>query len=158
MRRADLVACLLAVASLVSAGSGFALVGSTVLDASGVLNDGIVIVANGRLEAVGPRSHVRLPKGVPIQDGRRLFVVAGPPWSAAAVGLLEARIEAGAAPRDALLATLRERAGRLDAGEPAEFVVLSRDPLVDPAHLRAVMRAVREGRELTADERRAAER
>src|SRR5262245_19012006 len=159
MRRPDalLAACFLAAAS-VAAAEGFALVGATVVDASGARSDGIVVVAKGRLEAVGPRSHVRMPKGLALQDGRGLFVVAGPPWSAPSVAGLQARVRGGSSAREAVLAALRDRGGRLAAGEPADFVVLDKDPLLDPEHLRAVVRVVREGRELTAEERRTAER
>jgi imidazolonepropionase-like amidohydrolase len=159
MRRPEaLLAAFLAAAPLASADQGFAVVGATVLDATSVLSDGIVVVAKGRIQAVGPRSHVRLPKGVTLQDGRGLFVVAGPPFSAAAVARVEAGVRAGIAPREAVLEALRGRAGPLAAGRAAEFVVLDKDPLRDPEHLRAVLRAVRDGRELDADARRAAER
>jgi imidazolonepropionase-like amidohydrolase len=159
MRRLDAALVFLSLgAAAATAAEGFALVGATVVDASGVLTDGIVVVAKGRIESVGPRSHVRLPKGVTLQDGRGLFVVAGPPWSAATVALVEARVKAGSSAREAVLAALRDRSGRLASGEPADFVVLEKDPLVDPAHLRALVRGVRDGRELSADERRTAER
>ncbi len=142
----------------VAAADGLAIVGATVVDASGILADAIVVIAKGRVESVGPRSHVRLPKGVRLQDGRGLYVVPGPPWSEAAVDALRAKVRAGSPLREALLAALRDRRARLAPGEPADLVVLDKDPLADPSHLRAVVRALREGRELTADERRAAER
>jgi imidazolonepropionase-like amidohydrolase len=87
-----------------------------------------------------------------------VFVVAGPPWSAATVASLEARVKSGSPAREVVQGALRDRTGRLAAGEPADFVVLERDPLADPAHLRAVVRAVRNGHDLTPDERRSAER
>jgi imidazolonepropionase-like amidohydrolase len=159
MRRPEsLLAAFLAAASPAFADQGFAVVGATVVDGTSVLADGIVVVARGRIQAVGPRSHVRLPKGVALQDGRGLFVVAGPPWSAAAVARVRSRVQAGAAPREGVLEALRGRAEPLAPGDPAEFVVLDKDPLRDPEHLRAVVRAVRDGRELDADARRAAER
>lgn len=138
--------------------NSLAIVGATVVDGSAVLADGIVVVAKGRIDAVGPRAQVRLPKGVPLQDGRGLYVIPGPPWSEAAVGTLRAKVRAGSPLREALLAALRERRARLAPGEPADLVVLDKDPLADPSNLRAVVRALREGRELTVDERRAAER
>jgi len=149
--------CLLA-ARGASAADGFVIVGPTVVDASGVVPDAIVVVSKGRVESMGPRSHVRLPKGLPIQDGRGSTVVAGAPWSAAAVAALQAKVAAGAAAREALLEALRERAASLAAGARAELVVVDKDPLADPANLRAVVRAVRDGRDLSAEERRAAER
>jgi imidazolonepropionase-like amidohydrolase len=154
--RAALVLLLLARAA--AAADGFVLVGATVVDESGVVTDAIVVVAKGRVESMGPRADVRLPKGLPIQDGRGLYVVAGPPWANASAGSVRARISAGASPRDALVAALCDRAASLRAGAAAHFVVLDRDPLADPANLGAVVRAVRDGRELSVEQRGAAER
>jgi len=158
MRRLEAALALLLLARAAAAGDGLVLVGATVVDESGVVSDAIVVVAKGRVEAVGPRAEVRLPKGLPIQDGRGLYVVAGPPWSDASAASVRARVSAGASPRDALVAALRERSARLRVGAAADFVVLDRDPLADPANLGAVVRAVRDGRELSVEQRRAAER
>src|SRR5262245_36823678 len=107
MRLAEAALCLLLVARAAAAADGLAVVGPTVVDESGVVSGAIVVVVKGRVEQMGARADVRLPKGLPIQDGRGLFVVAGPPWSAASVARVQARVSAGAAARDALLAALR---------------------------------------------------
>jgi imidazolonepropionase-like amidohydrolase len=158
MRRPEVALSLLLAAASAFAADGFVVVGGTVVDAAGVVPDAIVVVAKDRVQAMGPRPDVRLPKGLPIQDGRGSYVVAGAPWSEASVSRLRASVSAGAPLRDALLAALRDRSARLRAGGPAEFVVLDKDPLADPANLRAVARAFRDGRELSTAERTAAER
>jgi imidazolonepropionase-like amidohydrolase len=149
--------CLLA-ARAASAADGLVIVGATVVDGSGVVPDAIVVVSKGRIESMGPRSHVRLPKGLPIQDGRGSYVVAGAPWTAESVARLQAKIRAGAGARESLLTALRDRGASLAAGAPADFVVVDKDPLADPSNLRGTVRALRDGRDLSAEERRNAER
>jgi len=133
---------------------GLAIVGATLVDASGVLEDGIVVVSRGRVEAAGPRAHVPLAKGLALQNGRGLYLLPGPPWSAVAVEALRARPGA----RAAVLGALRERKARWRPGQEADLVVLDKDPLADPANLRAVVRVLRGGRELTPAEARESER
>jgi imidazolonepropionase-like amidohydrolase len=158
MRPPEAALILLLAAPSASAADGLAIVGATVVDRSGVVPDAILVVSKGRVESMGPRAQVRLPKGLSIQDGRGSYVVAGAPWTSDSVARLQAKVTAGAAARDALLAALRDRSASLAAGEPAEFVVLDKDPLADPANLRTVVRALRDGRDLSAEERRNAER
>jgi imidazolonepropionase-like amidohydrolase len=144
----------LALALLVTApapGRGLAIVGATLVDASGTIEDGIVVVSQGRVEAAGPRAHVPLAKGLELQNGRGLFVMPGPPWSAAAAAALKGG-------RESVLAALRARDARWQAGRPADLVVLDKDPLADPANLRAVVRVLRGGREMQPSEAREAER
>src|SRR5262245_55140567 len=158
MRPLDAALLLILAARAASGADGIVHVGAPVPDAAGVVPDAILVVSKGRVESMGPRSQVRLPKGLPIQDGRGSTVVAGAPWSAASVAELQAKVAAGAAAREVLLAALRARGTSLVAGAPAELVVVDKDPVADPANLRAVVRAVRDGRDLSAEERRAAER
>jgi imidazolonepropionase-like amidohydrolase len=55
------------------------IVGATILDGRGgpPLVDGVLVVRNGEVAAVGPRSHTSVPKGVTVMDGRGRYVVPG---------------------------------------------------------------------------------
>ena len=56
-----------------------ALVGATVIDGTGgpPLTDATVLIENGRIKAVGPRSKVKIPKGCAQVDLRGRFIVPG---------------------------------------------------------------------------------
>lgn len=132
----------------------FAIVGATVLDGvrDAPLRNGVVLVDDGLIADIGTRAQVKVPKGVPIVQGRGLTVIPGvraTGWSvsdlawgpsALARGVLAVRLSLQ---NDALLGDLRETLRRdgalaprvLDAadtlrgrvlleGEPADFVVV----------------------------------
>jgi imidazolonepropionase-like amidohydrolase len=56
-----------------------AVVGGTLLDGTGrpAILDAVIVVRDGRIEAVGPRSSVRVPAGVDTIDARGRFIVPG---------------------------------------------------------------------------------
>src|SRR5207249_7644844 len=57
---------------------GVAIVGATVVDgANAPIPDAVVLVRGDRIEAVGARAQVALPKGITIVDGRGKWVVPG---------------------------------------------------------------------------------
>src|SRR5262245_1861001 len=68
-----------AVAGIRAQPSGLAIVGATVIDGNGgpPLADAVVVVADGRITAVGPRSLTKVPVGVATFDGTNQFVVPG---------------------------------------------------------------------------------
>jgi len=57
----------------------FALVGGTVIDATGAppVPDAVVVVRDGRIAAVGPRARVPVPNGVAVVDARGKWVTPG---------------------------------------------------------------------------------
>ena len=83
LRSAALAVAVLGAGSLLlarqSATAGFALRGATVYTApdSAPIHDGVVIVRDGKIAAVGARSAVALPAGVPVRDLTGLTLVAG---------------------------------------------------------------------------------
>ncbi|MDQ4080867.1 MAG: hypothetical protein M3125_08930 [Gemmatimonadota bacterium] len=132
----------------------FAIVGATVLDGQrdAPLRNGVVLVEDGLIAEIGPRAQVKVPKGVPVIQGRGLTVIPGvreDGWSvsdlawgpsALARGILAVRLSMQ---NDALLSDVRETLRRdgalaprvLDAtdsvsgrvlreGAPADFVVV----------------------------------
>ncbi|MBM4014346.1 MAG: amidohydrolase family protein [Planctomycetes bacterium] len=58
---------------------GFALVGARIVTMQGdlVIEDGTIVVERNRIAAVGPRSEVALPAGLPVVDGRGRTVMPG---------------------------------------------------------------------------------
>jgi imidazolonepropionase-like amidohydrolase len=62
-----------------AASDGLAIVGATIVDGTGAppIADGVVLVRGERIEAVGPRAGVSLPKGITILDGRGKWLVPG---------------------------------------------------------------------------------
>ena len=68
-----------AVAAQDSGRSGLALVGGTIYvdPASAPIRDGVVLVQNGRIAAVGRKSAVRVPRGVPVLDCTGMVITAG---------------------------------------------------------------------------------
>jgi len=82
-----------------AAGRDFALVGATVHPVSGpAVEDGAVLVKDGRIAAVGPRAAVEIPEGVPVHEleGRHVYPGLVDPFTR--LGLVE--IEAVEASRD----------------------------------------------------------
>lgn len=57
----------------------FAIVGATVLDgeSDAALRNRVVLVEDGRIARIGPRAQVKVPKGVPVVQGRGLTVIPG---------------------------------------------------------------------------------
>jgi imidazolonepropionase-like amidohydrolase len=57
----------------------FAIVGATLIDCTGAppVADSVVIVRNGRIDAVGPRSQVNVPRGVAVIDATGKTLLAG---------------------------------------------------------------------------------
>lgn len=87
-RAAALVAAGIAAGTLLAAAlpprpaattSGFAIVGATILDGTGApaRPDAVLVVEGERIEAIGSRAEVRIPKGVRIIDGRERWVMPG---------------------------------------------------------------------------------
>jgi imidazolonepropionase-like amidohydrolase len=56
-----------------------AITGATVLDGTGAapVEDAVVLIADGRIEAVGPARHVPVPAGVEMLDARGRFAIPG---------------------------------------------------------------------------------
>ena len=56
-----------------------AIVGATLIDGTGAapLTDSAVLIQNGRIKAVGPRSKVRIPKGANVVDAKGKFLLPG---------------------------------------------------------------------------------
>jgi len=80
LSRIGVAAGLLLLRALLATGAeGFAVVGATVVDGTGgpPLRHAVVVVQGERITAVGPRSHVALPKGLRIIDGRGRWVTPG---------------------------------------------------------------------------------
>jgi cytosine/adenosine deaminase-related metal-dependent hydrolase len=94
----------------------FAIVGATVLDGNGEtpLRNGVVLVEDGRITQIGSRAKVKVPKGVPVVQGRGLTVIPGARgdgWSVSDLGWGPGALARGftsmrLAPQDA--ATLQE--------------------------------------------------
>ena len=77
---ADGAAALNELTSLSTSDTGdFALVGGTVIDATGALpvSDAVVLVRGGRIAAVGPRGKVQVPKGTARVDVAGKFILPG---------------------------------------------------------------------------------
>ena len=71
-------AAVLAAAPRPARAEGVAIVGATVVDGSAApLPDVVVLIRGDRIEAVGSRARVALPKGITIVDGRGKWVIPG---------------------------------------------------------------------------------
>lgn len=132
----------------------FAIVGATVLDGERAtpLRNAVVLVEDGRIARIGTRAQVKVPKGVPIVQGKGLTVIPGmraDGWSvsdfgwgpgALAHGIVEMRLavhdaaalramregldrDGGLAPR-VLEATDTASVRVLREGAPADFVIV----------------------------------
>lgn len=146
-------AALLLAAVPTTAGQGLAIVGATVFDGSGrpALRDGVVVIQGERIEGVGPRSHVPLPKGIPYLDGSRLFVLPGRFREPATVAALRRRLAEGVGFEKAVADVLHaegppEAAGTVARGRFADLLVLDKDPRVDLENLGSVKQVFVRGR------------
>ena len=91
-------------------------VGATLLDAGKPpLADAIVVLAGGRIAAVGDRAHTPIPKGATLVDGRRAWVTPAPAAPGKDVQAEIAALLGGTEPR-------------LRPGQPAHLALLSGDP------------------------------
>ena len=92
-------------------------VGATLVDAGGraPLEDAIVVLRDGRIEAVGDRAHTAIPKGAALVDGRRAWIAPAPAAPGKDVEAEIVALLAGAEPR-------------LRPGQPAHLALLSGDP------------------------------
>ncbi len=97
----------------------FAIAGATLIDGTGAtpVPDATVIVRDGRIAAVGPRSQVPVPKGMPVIDGRGATLLPGL-WEMHAHF---AQVEWGPAYLAAGVTTTR------DCGGEFEFITAVRD-------------------------------
>lgn len=130
-------------------GSGLVVVGATVFDGTGAppVADAFVVVEGDRIKAVGPQTHVPLPKGVPVLDARGKFVVPYlDPARAAEVGARPGESQSAAN----VLSTLWASGGALTAGGPADFLILDLDPRTDLSNLSRVHRTIRGGQVVAA--------
>lgn len=81
-RRSALVAIAFLAATIAaprpSGADGTAIVGATVVDGRAApVPDAVVLIRGDRIEAVGPRAQVALPKGITILDGRGKWIAPG---------------------------------------------------------------------------------
>jgi cytosine/adenosine deaminase-related metal-dependent hydrolase len=156
-------AFLIGAALLVSACAaprGLVLIGATLIDGSGAapLKDAVVVIEGERIVAVGPQSHVRLPKGFRTVSARGQFIVpVDAPTDAASIEALRTRVKAGEDPLVAFTAEVRRRQeerqlGRggpprlLQPGAPADLLLIDGDPLADFARLARIHQRVQGGR------------
>ncbi len=133
---------------------GLAIVGATVFDGTAAvpLADAVIVVDEGKVRSVGPRSMVALPKGVPYIDGRGLFVVPGQVREPKIAEAVRKKVESGAPFERALEEALRADGPRpsvatIEPGRPADLVLLEKDPRTSVDNLRSVKRAFVAGRE-----------
>ena len=114
-------AVLLAVALIASTRAAPApltvIVGATLVDAGGKgpVEDAIVVIRDGRIEAVGDRARTPIPKGALLVDGRKAVLA---PTSPATGKDIQAEI----------VSLLSGPAPRIRAGLPAHLALLSGDP------------------------------
>lgn len=149
MRSALALTLALAASACSASSRGLVLVGATLIDGSGAppLRDAVVVIEGDRIVAVGPQSHVPLPKGLQVVNVRGKFLVpVDAPTDAAGIEALRARTRAGEDPLAALIAAVRRRQeerqlGRggpprlVQPGAPADLLVVEADPLADFGHL-----------------------
>jgi hypothetical protein len=101
-------------------------VGATLLDAGKPpLADAIVVIAGGRIAAVGDRAHTPIPKGATLVDGRKLFLAPAPAEAVKDVSVAVVSLLSGSRPR-------------VRVGEPAHVVLLSADPRKGAAEVRQI--------------------
>src|SRR6185295_9821028 len=78
IRALALLAFMLAAASPAARADGLAIVGGTVVDGTAApIPDAVVLIQGDRIQAVGTRAQVALPKGITIVDGRGKWVAPG---------------------------------------------------------------------------------
>jgi imidazolonepropionase-like amidohydrolase len=66
-------------ASIQSVGQTFAIEGANIWDGTGsaAIRDGVIVVSNGRIQAVGPRASTQIPKGATIISGGGKTLIPG---------------------------------------------------------------------------------
>jgi imidazolonepropionase-like amidohydrolase len=138
-----------------AAGQGFAIVGATVFDGTGKagLRDAVLVVEKGKIRSVGPRALVPLPKGVPYLDGRGRFVVPGRVRESEVVAAVRGRVGGGATFEGALSEALRSGhegapRGTTEPGQPADLLLLEKDPRSSLDNLGSLLRCFVAGREV----------
>src|SRR5262249_59370584 len=57
----------------------YAIAGAKIVDATGraPIADGVVVIRDGRIDEVGPRSEIRLPRDLPVVDAAGKTIVPG---------------------------------------------------------------------------------
>ena len=137
------------------AAEGLAIVGATVFDGSAApaLVDAVIVVEKEIIRSVGPRARVALPKGIPYLDGRGLFVVPGRASRPSLAMALRERVRSGVAFETALAFVLgtdgsTSSDGMIKPGQPADLVVLDKDPRTNVDPLGSVKRTYVKGREV----------
>lgn len=160
MRSAAALAAALALAACHAPARGLVLVGATLIDGTGAapLPDAVVVIEGDRIVAAGPQAHVPLPKGFRMVSARGRFIVpVDAPTDAAGIEALRASVQAGTDPLAAFTAALRRRQeerqlGRggpprlLQAGAPADLLLVEGDPLADFGRLSRIQQRVQGGR------------
>ena len=160
MRSAFALAAALVLGACHAPARGLVLVGATLIDGTGAapLPDAVVVIDGDRIVAAGPQSHVPLPKGYRIVSARGRFLVpVDAPTDTAGIEALRASVSAGADPLAAFTAALRRRQeerqlGRggpprlLQAGAPADLLLVEGDPLTDFGRLAHIQQRVLGGR------------
>jgi imidazolonepropionase-like amidohydrolase len=138
-----------------AAAQGLAIVGATVFDGTGnaALSDAVIVVEKDKIRSVGPRSLVALPKGVPYIDGRGRFVVPGRVREPRVAAALRERVRNGATFERALADALRasdppSANGTTEPGQPADLLLLEKDPRTSLDNLGTVQRAFVAGLEV----------
>jgi len=137
-----LASCLMVWACQPAEERGLVLVGVSVLDgrAGEPLEGALVVIEGDRIEALGPQSHVTLPKGlrlVPLQ-GHFILPALAELTGDAAIAALVARAERGESPEAVLNGVLRSAATNgplLSPGASADLLVLNGDPRGDLGRL-----------------------
>lgn len=87
MRRSALALALLLAGCHPSSARTYAVVGATVLAATAPIPDGVVIVDQGRVAAVGTRAHTSIPKGASMVDGTGRWVASHPGGGPVGIGM-----------------------------------------------------------------------
>ncbi len=129
-------------------GGPLVVVGATLIDGTGgpPLRDAFIVIEGDRIKAVGHQSQVPLPKGAQVFDARGKIVVPTPSDTRPSdrVARLAERVRTGMAPLQALAEL---SSGRIVApGQPADLLILDRDPLVRPENLDSVFQRIASGR------------
>jgi hypothetical protein len=141
----------------------FAIVGATVLDgiSDAPLRNGVVLVEDGRIARIGTRATVKVPKGVPVVQGRGLTVIPGARadgWSVSDLGWGPGALARGivamrlAVHDDAALRDVRQGLDRdgglaprvLEASDTARTRVLREGELADFVVVTGALRAIPE--------------
>lgn len=148
MRRLLLGALVALAACTAPEGGPLVVVGATLIDGTGKppLQDAFIVIEGDHIKAVGHQSRVPLPKGARVVDARGKFIVPrlGSLTPAVAVQTLAERMRAGVAPVQAIAELAAGRT--IEPGQPADLLLLDRDPLLNPANLASVVQVIALGR------------